>query len=124
MDDFIKVNDEYKPVTYISRPSDPFWEQRESIEVNIPDFTYEEAFNHFKDGKWSLYRKVEKVVYDEREDPEEPIKSHTETDYEERDMSDYCVCGWVRNNLDGSCSVKMGVLSELEKLIEAMLGGV
>ena len=124
MNNYIKINEEYKPVTYIVRPVDTTWEQRKSIEIKVPEAGYEDVLEYFKNGKWSLFERVEKTVYDEKESDEAPTTSHIEIEYKETDMSEYCVCGWVRNNLDGSCSVKMGVLSELEAFMASVLGGI
>lgn len=123
MNDYIKVNEEYVPVTYVTRPYDSTWNMRESIELTA-SVKFQSAMDIFKGGKWSLYEKIVREVPDEPVGDETPTTFHEETEYKEADMSDYCVCGWVRDNLDGTCSVKMGKLSELEAFMEAMLGGV
>ena len=103
---------------------DPFWELRESIEVTA-EMTFDQAKEFFKDGKWSLYDKVTRQVPDEpTEEHETPSTYHEETEYVESDMSDYCVCGFVRDNMDGTSTAKMGKLSELETFMASMLGGV
>lgn len=128
MDYYVKIKDVYKKASYVVRPIDQSWDNRESIEVKIEDVSYEDVLETFKNGSWSFWHQEEKWVEDEPvtsedSDPKDTPSGHTETVWEEKDMSNYCVCGWVRNNMDSSASVKMGELSEMEKLIESLIGG-
>lgn len=123
---YIKINEEYKPVTYSTTSIDYQWDMRSVVELKAPDVSYEDLKKYCEGGKWSVYNKIVKRVPDEPVEKEGPATYHEEVTYEATDMSDYCVCGWVRNNMDGSTSVKMGRLSELEEFMAATLalGGI
>ena len=121
---YIKIKEDYKPVTYVLNAMDFSWDSRSIIEVTAQDVSYEELKKYFENGRWSLYDKTTKQVPDEPVDEETPKTYHEEVEYTERDMSEYCVCGYVRDNMDGSSTVRMGKLSETEKIIQMMLGGL
>lgn len=125
MEQFIKIKGTCKPITYVTWPVDKSWDKRQSIEIKA-EITFAEAIEFFKAGTWSIWNKEIIQVLDkspeELSEDEEPTY-HEEVEDKEVDMSEYCVCGWIKDNMDGTCSVKMGKLSELEKLIETMLGG-
>ena len=129
MEYYVKIKDVYKKASYVIRPVDQSWDNRESVEVKIEDTSYEDVLETFKNGSWSFWHQEEKWVEDEPvkaegSDTDKEPSGHTETVWEEKDMSKYCICGLVGNNMDGSAVVKMGTLSKLEEFIVKTYGGI
>lgn len=118
---YIKLNDQYTPIEYLAKPADSFWEFRETIEITVSG-EFSEIRDFFKTGNWRIYNEF----YGSTAEPsmEEEQEVHMEKTYRMTDMSEYCICGFVKDNMDGTITVKMSKMNALEKFIESMLGGL
>lgn len=115
---FIKINNTLYPATVSGRVSDSSWDNRESKSIKI-EMDYETAINLFIDGlKWSIIQKEEVPVYNENEE-----QIGTEIKEIEFDNSEYCIAGDLTDHRDGTITVKMGKLTDLEEAYEIMFGG-
>ena len=54
----------------------------------------------------------------------EPIQTGTETQEIEFDNSEFTIRGDLTVHVDGTCTVEMGKLTDLEEAYELMLGGI
>lgn len=97
---------------------DAEWDNRESKAITL-EMDYSTASALFVDGtEWSIVERHEVPVYDENE-----IQTGTEIQETEWDNSDFILAGDLIDHRDGTMTVKMGKLTELEEAYEIMLGG-
>ena len=116
---YIKINDTLYPATISGRVSDNEWDKRESKSITL-DMDYETASSLFVDGlAWSIVQKQEAPVFDE-----EGNQTGTEIKETEWDNSEYSLAGDITDHRDGTITVKMGKLTDLEEAYEIMLGGM
>lgn len=111
---FIRVNNTDYPSHGIDgKVHNEDWDNRHTKTFTL-EMTYEQAISIFKDGtKWSI---VSVTSPDEGEEPFEP--------YEEVfDNSDFIFAGDVTDHRDGTVSVTMGQMTELEEAYELLYGG-
>ena len=136
---YIKINENLYPATIIGEVADKEWDNRSSKSITL-EMTYAEAAVLFVDGlAWSIVQReeipVEKPIYEVDENGElvldengQPIQIGTEyvvdTKETEFDNSDYNLAGDITDHRDGTITVKMGKLTELEEAYELMLGDV
>ena len=136
---YVKINENLYPATIIGKVADKDWDNRESKSIKL-EMTYAEAVGLFVDGlAWSIIQQntihSEKPIYELNEDGEfvldengepiqigsEPVAEMQETEF---DNSDYNLAGDITDHRDGTITVKMGKLTELEEAYEIMLGGI
>ena len=119
---FIKINETLAPATISGRVQDKDWDNRESKAITL-EMDYATAIALFVDGlAWSIVQQEEVPVYEQDENGE-PIQTGTETKKTEFDNSEYNLAGDITDHRDGTITVKMGKLTDLEEAYEIMLGG-
>ena len=93
---------------------------------------YATAIVLFADGlAWSIVQRDEVPVYQVDENGNavldengDPIQTGTEIQETEWDNSEYNLSGDITDHRDGTTTVKMGKLTDLEEAYEIMLGGI
>jgi hypothetical protein len=116
---YIKINETLYPATISGRVQDKDWDNRESKAITL-EMDYATAIGLFVDGlAWSIVQQNEVPVYDA--DGNQTGTEMQETVY---DNSDYCIAGDITDHRDGTVTVKMGKLTELEEAYEMILGGM
>ena len=101
----VKINDTLYPASVEGKIIDTNWDNRSSKSITLV-MDYYTAIALFVDGMvWSI------------------VVDH-EDGTAEYDNSDYCVAGPITDNRDGTMTVKMGKLNELEEAYEILLGGI
>lgn len=115
---FIKINETKYPATVSGKMADTAWDNRASKAIAL-DMDYATANALFVDGlAWSIVQEQEVPVYDA-----EGNQSGTEMQETVYDNSEYCLAGDITDHRDGTVTVKMGKLTDLEEAYEIMLGG-
>jgi hypothetical protein len=115
---FIKINNTLYPASISGRVSDNDWDKRESKSITL-EMDYVTANSLFVDGlAWSIVQQEEMPIFDEN-------GNYTDTEMQETvfDNSDYNLAGDITDHRDGTITVKMGKLTDLEEAYEIMLGG-
>lgn len=128
---FIKINENLYPATVNGRVSDTDWDNRASKAITL-DMDYATANTLFVDGlAWSIVQEQEVPVYETDENGKtvldplgNPEISGFETQTTEFDNSEYCIAGDITDHRDGTITVKMGKLTDLEEAYELVLGGI
>lgn len=128
---FVKLNDTLYPATINGRVADKDWDNRESKAITL-EMDYATAIALFVDGlAWSIVQQNEVPAYQMDENGEyvldengEPIQTGTEEQETEFDNSEYNLAGDLTDHRDGTITVKMGKLTDLEEAYEIMLGGI
>lgn len=116
---FIKINNTLYPATINGKMSDTAWDNRESKAITL-EMDYATASALFVDGlAWSIVQTQEVPTYDE-----DGNQTGTEKQETVFDNSEYCLAGDITDHRDGTITVKMGKLTELEEAYEIMLGGI
>ena len=127
---YIKINETLYPATISGRVSDKDWDNRESKAITLV-MDYETAKALFVDDlAWSIVEKGEVPIYQKNEDGSLvldgngcPIQTGTEMQETEWDNSEFNLAGDLTDHRDGTITVKMGKLTDLEEAYEIMLGG-
>lgn len=115
----VKINDTLYPATISGRVSDNDWDKRESKSITL-EMDYSTASKLFVDGLvWSIVQQNEVPVFDEND-----IQTGTEIQETVFDNSEYSLAGDITDHRDGTITVKMGKLTDLEEAYEIMLGGM
>ena len=123
---YIKINGTLYPATIRGRVADGEWDDRSSKSITL-EMTYEEAIKLFIDGlAWSIVEKNLIPTYAENgsyayDEYNNPIMEWQVTEF---DNGEYCLAGDIIDHRDGTITIKMGKLTELEEAYEIMLGGV
>ena len=128
---YIKINNTKYPATVNGKLSDTAWDNRASKAITL-DMDYATASALFVDGvAWSIITAQEVPTYEMDENGQavldvdgDPIQIGTEVQETEFDNSEYCLAGDITDHRDGTSTVKMGKLTELEEAYEIMLGGM
>ena len=116
---FVKINETLYSATVSGRITDGEWDNRNSKAITL-EMDYATALSLFVDGlTWSIVQQNEVPVYDEQGEP-----NGTEIQETEFDNSEYNLAGDITDHRDGTITVKMGKLTELEEAYELMLGGM
>lgn len=119
---YIKIGETLYPSTIDGRIVDRDWDNRESKTINL-EMSYTEAESLFVDGlAWSIVEQFEVPVYQDNENGE-PVQTGTEIQEVEYDNGEFCVAGDITDHRDGTLSIKMGKLTDLEEAYEMLLGG-
>lgn len=118
---YIKINDVQYPATIGGRMNDKDWDNRESKIIKL-EMTYEQVKELFVDGvAWSIVQ--ENMVQHNEVDENGEVKLVEEVEVESYDNSEYCIAGSITDHRDGTVTIKMGKLTDLEEAYEIMLGG-
>ena len=106
----IKVGqDEYNALSITGKMNDKEWDGRQSKTFRI-EATHEEALEAFTDGcEWAIVD----ASTDESGNPVEV----------EFDNAEFSLAGDVTDHRDGTVSVTMGKLTDLEEVLEIVYGG-
>ena len=105
---FVKINNKLYPATVSGRMQDKDWDNRESKAITL-EMGYATAVKLFVDGlAWSIVQREE---------------IDGETHETEFDNSEYNIAGDITDHRDGTITVKMGKLTDLEEAYEIMFGG-
>lgn len=110
---YVKIKDILFPATINGTMNDRDWGNRESKAITV-EMDYASASGLFVDGvEWSIVEQVE-------------VETETGTEMQETewDNSEYSLAGDIIDHRDGTITVKLGKLTELEEAYEILLGGV
>ena len=124
MSTYIKINsgDILYPAVITGRMADKEWDNRETKAITL-EMDYATANKLFIDGViWSIV--MEHPVEVEEIDDEGNTTTKTIIETEEFDNSEYSLAGDITDHRDGTLTVKMGKLTDLEQAYEIMLGGI
>lgn len=143
---YVKINGKLYPATVNGKMVDREWDNRESKAITL-EMDHAEANETFIDGlPWSIVQQNEVPAYqtntwtepvldengepvlDENGEPvmtekSETVQNGTEIQETEWDNSEFILAGDLTNHRDGTVTVKMGKLTELEEAYEILLGG-
>lgn len=120
---FIKINENLYPAEVKGRVADAEWDNRASKSITLV-MEYATAINLFTDGlAWSIVQQSEVPVY-EPDELGESVQVGTKIKETEFDNSEYNLAGDITDHRDGTVTVKMGKLTDLEQAYEIMLGGI
>ena len=120
---YVKINDTLYPATVDGKMVDREWDDRASKAITV-EMDHAAASKLFVDGLvWSIVERQEVPVY-QIDEQGVPIQTGTETEEIEWDNSEYSIAGDLTDHRDGTITVKMGKLTELEEAYEIMLGGI
>lgn len=115
---FIKINNTLYPSSISGRVADSNWDGRASKAITL-EMDYATATRLFVNGlAWSIVQKEEVPVLDEN-----GVQIDTRLQENEFDNSDYNLAGDITDHRDGTITVKMGKLNDLEEAYEMILGG-
>lgn len=116
---YIKVNNELYPATINGRIHDVDWDNRESKSVTL-EMTYDEVAELMpNDAEWSIIQVDEIPVYDEQGNE----TGEAQTVSEEYDNTEFCISGDITDHRDGTITIKMGKLTDVEEAYALMFGG-
>jgi hypothetical protein len=109
---YIKTNEKLYPATISGKMTDREWDNRESKAITL-EMDYVTANALFVDGlTWSIVQQEEVTV-----------ETGTEIKETEWDNSEFMLAGDITDHRDGTITVKMGKLTDLEEAYEILLGG-
>ena len=115
----VKINGNVYPASIAGRMNDKDWDGRESKAITMTG-SYATVSALFSDGmSWSIVDEHEEQVYDENGEPvlNESGEPTYETKQTEFDNSEFNIRGDLIVHVDGTCTVKMGKLTELEQAL-------
>ena len=116
---FVKINNKLYPATVSGKVADKDWDNRESKSIKL-EMDYNTAIGLFVDGlTWSIVQQEEVPVFDENGE-----QTGTKLKETEFDNSEFNVAGDITDHRNGTITVKMGKLTDLEEAYEIMLGGI
>ncbi len=124
---YVKINETLYPATISGKMSDKEWDGRPSKSIKL-ETTYNEVLENWIEGaSWSIVsvNTIPEIVLDELGNPiidelGNPIYQDIEQ-IDEYDNSDYNVAGDITIHRDGTVTIKMGKLTELETALEMLL---
>lgn len=120
---YVKIKDTLYPAAIDGKITDREWDNRESKAITL-EMGYAEANELFVDGlAWSIVLRDEVPVY-ENDENGDSVQNGTEIRETEFDNSEYNLAGDITDHRDGTVTVKMGKLTDLEEAYEIMLGGM
>lgn len=126
----VKIGGKEYPATISGLMSDAVWDGRASKAITV-EMQYGEAAQLFVDrAQWSIISEWEEDVLVINPDTGEPILDADGNEQfeialhrDEFDNSDYNVAGPITDNRNGTVTVKMGKLTDLEEAYEMLFGG-
>ena len=123
---YIKINSTLYPASIGGKISDKEWDGRESKAITM-EVDFDTINTLFPDGvEWSIVNEETVPVVDGEGNPVLDNESNPtyETKQTEFDNSEFSLRGDLTVHTNGTCTVKMGKLTELEEAYEIMLGGI
>lgn len=119
---YIKVNNTLYPATIDGRLADYEWDRRDTKSITL-NMTYAEVLALLPDNTpWSIVQKdtVQKISEDGQPmvgDSGNPITEEVTNEY---DNSEYSMSGVIRDNRDGTVTIKMGKPTEIENILSEL----
>ena len=116
---YIKVNNTLYPATIDGRIADYEWDRRDTKSITL-SMTYAEVLALLPDNTaWAIVQKdtVQKINDDGQpmvDDNGDPITEEVTTEF---DNSEYSMSGVIRDNRDGTVTIKMGKPTEIENIL-------
>lgn len=115
----VKVNGQTYDAIIDGKMSDNEWDGRESKAITL-EATYAEVVALFpNDTAWKIVQTDEIPLYDENGNP----TGETKMVITEYDNSEFCISGDIIDHRDGTCTIKMGKLTDVEAAYELLFGG-
>lgn len=124
MPTYIKINGEdiLYPAVITGRMADKEWDNRETKAITLK-MDYATANKLFIDGvSWFIV--LETPIEIKNIDDKGNATTEIVVETEELDNSEYSIAGDIIDHRDGTITVKMGKLTDLEQAYEIMLGGI
>lgn len=119
---YIKVNDTLYPATIDGRIADYEWNRRDTKSITLT-MTYSEVLALLPDNTpWSIVQKDVVQKYDENgkllvDADGNPVTEEITTEF---DNSEYTMSGVIRDNRNGTVTIKMGKLTEIESILSEL----
>lgn len=119
---YIKVNNTLYPATIDGRIGDYEWDRRDTKSITL-SMTYAEVLALLPDNTpWSIVQKdtVQKIGEDGQpmvDDSGNPVTEEVTNEY---DNSAYSMSGVIRDNRDGTVTIKMGKPTEIENILSEL----
>lgn len=119
---YIKVNDTLYPATIDGRIADYEWNRRDTKSITLT-MTYAEVLALLPDNTpWSIVQKDVVQKYDENgkllvDADGNPVTEEIITEF---DNSEYTMSGVIRDNRNGTVTIKMGKLTEIESILSEL----
>ena len=113
---YIKVNNTLYPATIDGRIGDYEWDRRDTKSITL-SMTYAEVLALLPDNTtWAIVQKDTVQKTDDNgqpmvDDSGNPVTEEVTTEY---DNSEYSMSGVIRDNRDGTVTIKMGKPTEIE----------
>lgn len=119
---YIKVNNTLYPATIDGRIADYEWNRRDTKSITLT-MTYSEVLALLPDNTpWSIVQKDVVQKYDENgkllvDADGNPVTEEITTEF---DNSEYTMSGVIRDNRNGTVTIKMGKLTEIESILSEL----
>ena len=119
---YIKVNDTLYPATIDGKIADYEWNRRDTKSITLT-MTYSEVLALLPDNTpWSIVQKDIIQKYDENgkllvDADGNPVTEEITTEF---DNSEYTMSGVIRDNRNGTVTIKMGKLTEIESILSEL----
>lgn len=119
---YIKVNNLLYPAKIDGRIADYEWDRRDTKNITL-SMTYAEVLALLPDNTaWSIVQKdtVQKIGEDGQPMVDTSGNPITEEVTSEYDNSEYSMSGVIRDNRDGTVTIKMGKPTEIENILSEL----
>ena len=119
---YIKVNNTLYPATIDGRIGDYEWDRRDTKSITL-SMTYAEVLALLPDNTaWAIVQKdtVQKTGEDGQPMVDDSGNPVTEEVTSEFDNSEYSMSGVIRDNRDGTVTIKMGKPTEIENILSEL----
>ena len=119
---YIKVNNTLYPATIDGRIADYEWNRRDTKSITLT-MTYAKVLALLPDNTpWSIVQKDVVQKYDENgkllvDADGNPVTEEITTEF---DNSEYTMSGVIRDNRNGTVTIKMGKLTEIESILSEL----
>lgn len=119
---YIKVNNTLYPATIDGKIADYEWNRRDTKSITLT-MTYSEVLALLPDNTpWSIVQKDVVQKYDENgkllvDADGNPVTEEITTEF---DNSEYTMSGVIRDNRNGTVTIKMGKLTEIESILSEL----
>ena len=119
---YIKVNNTLYPATIDGKIADYEWNRRDTKSITLT-MTYAEVLALLPDNTpWSIVQKDVVQKYDENgkllvDADGNPVTEEIATEF---DNSEYTMSGVIRDNRNGTVTIKMGKLTEIESILSEL----
>ena len=121
---YVKIGDRMLLATFSGKMKDSNWDDRWSKTIHC-EMPFGLAKDLFVDGaSWSIMEQPDNYTVETYD--ENGIITGTEVvipELVELDNSEFCLAGDLTDHRDGTVSIKMGMLTELEEAYELLYGG-